>query len=200
MTRNTRAVSPGRIEVIAGCMFAGKTAALIDRLHLHHACGLRVLAITHRLDVRGGCPSAVLHTHDNRTHPALSLASAVEVRDAAHALNADVVAIDEAQFFDGCIVDVCAALRRASRIVIAAGIHHNAWGRPFEPLPSLMAIADSVEIMTVPCTACGAGAQFTQRVSPVVNGNMVGGPSDYEPRCATCFQPLGSIGVPPVRT
>lgn len=248
--------SAGRIEVIAGCMFAGKTAALIGRLRMHEARGLRVVAVAHWLDQgrampsddggvapadgapdlgagramqpdsglgpqhdcptnfsfhdEVGCPStrgddrfntrksgfaptaATLRTHHNHTYPALALASSNEIRAAAESIAVDVVGIDEVQFFDGGVVEILDAMRRAGLVVIAAGIHNNAWGRPFEPLPQLMAIADSVEIMTVPCTVCGAGAQFTQRVSPIVAGNMIGGPGDYEPRCATCFVPLPS--------
>lgn len=232
-----RAGRVGRIEVIAGCMFAGKTAALIDRLLTFQAAGMRVIAVTHELDQRRAFPvdanecgvshidpprsavidlirsqdfdwkraggadqnrpeqttdssGALLRTHDGRSFAAVSLVSAAQIATLVERSAADVIAIDEAQFFDAAVVSLCDRLRRAGYTIVAAGIHHNAWGRPFSPLPELIAIADSTEIRTVPCKACGTPAEFTQRVTPIVAGNMIGGTSDYEPRCAACFQAL----------
>jgi thymidine kinase len=177
---------PRRIDVICGCMFSGKTARLIDELYAAGAGGHRVLAFKHRLDRRYGLSH--LATHDGRRFPATAAATADEL--AAGTSGADVVGIDEAQFFGRGLVDVCRALRETGMRVIVAGIHHDAWGRPFPPLPELRRIADSVELLHVPCRVCGQPAEYSQRMVPVTDPDLVGGPREYEPRCWSCFRPL----------
>lgn len=175
---------PGRVIVIAGCMFAGKTARLIERLAA--AAGERVVACKHVLDSR--YDPAHLATHDGRRFPAVAVPDPAAVE--RQAAEATVVGIDEAQFFGRALVAVCTRLRAAGGTVIVAGIHHDAWGQDFPPLPQLMALADEVELLHVPCTVCGRPAEYSQRLTPVPAGDMVGGPGDYEPRCGCCFEPL----------
>jgi thymidine kinase len=74
--------------------------------------------------------------------------------------------------------------------VLVAGIDHDAWGQDFPPLPLLAPHADEDLILCAPCTLCGRPARYSERVAPVVGGDMVGGPGDYLPRCAACFHPL----------
>ncbi len=176
----------GRLEVICGCMFAGKTAHLIARLLEARAAGFAVLAFKHALDIRYS--PAALATHDHRRFEALPVRDVATIR--AKAAGVRVVGIDEGQFFGEEIVTLCRDLRAAGKRVIVAGIDFNAWGCPFEPMPRLKEIAERVDVCCMPCTACGRPARYTQRIVPVESDDMVGGPGEYEPRCERCFVPL----------
>ena len=167
-------------------MFSGKTARLIERLCAARENGERVVAFKHVLDTRYE-PQA-LATHDRLRFPAIPTADTATIEQ--RSVGAEVVGIDEGQFFGPELVTVCQSLRELGKHVIVAGIDHNAWGRDFEPLPQLKAVADHVEIMEIPCTACGRPARYSQRMVPVVDGQMVGGPDEYQPRCRACFVPL----------
>lgn len=168
---------PGRLVVIRGCMFAGKTARLIALLVAAERAGRRVAAFKHARDCRYARDGLV--THDGRTHPALALVDTQAARAAATAAVADVIGVDEAQFFWPPLAPLCAEWRAAGRLVLVAGIHHDAWGREFPPLPALAAAADEVDTLAAPCTVCGAPAEFTQRMTPVVDGNLIGGAGDF---------------------
>lgn len=176
----------GRIEVICGCMFAGKTARLIGLLRAAEAGGRRVIAFKHALDTRYA--GAALATHDGLRFPAGVVAGTVELRMGLGAC--DVIGIDEGQFFGSALVEVCDEQMRLGRRVIVAGIDNDAWGRPFAPFPRLKELAAEVTHLTVPCTRCGAPSPYTQRITPIVGGSMVGGPGEYEPRCGRCFVAL----------
>ncbi|MBK9128267.1 MAG: thymidine kinase [Phycisphaerales bacterium] len=180
----------GKLTVIRGCMFAGKTAMLIERLRAAEAAGRRVVAVKHALDARYA--SDCLATHDSRRFPA----RAVDAPEALVPLadGVDVVGVDEAQFFGVGLVEVVERLRRCGCDVVVAGIDHDAWGQDFPPLPLLARVADEDVVRTVPCTRCGRPARFSERVTPVVGEDLVGGPGDYRPRCAACFQPLPAPG------
>jgi thymidine kinase/uncharacterized protein with ATP-grasp and redox domains len=178
--------STGHLRVICGSMFAGKTARLIEHLVTARAAGRRVVACKHLFDQR--YDPKFLMTHDGRRFPAVAVASAAEIlRRAAHA---EVLGIDEAQFFGKSLVRVWWEFRAVGCEVLVAGIDHDAWGQPFPPLPQLVALADEVERMEAPCTVCGRPAPYSQRMVPVVGGQMVGGPAEYQPRCAAHFCPL----------
>jgi thymidine kinase len=181
----------GRIEVICGCMFAAKTARLIERLRAAQATGQRVLAFKHSLDSRYA--PTELATHNGYRFPAQTVSAANTLE--AHAGGAEVIGIDEGQFFGPGLTAVCQRLRAGGRRVIVAGIDHNTWGQPFPPFPQLTELADAVEIMLTPCRVCGEPARYSQRLIPVVDGQMVGGPEAYEPRCANCFVPLDRTGL-----
>lgn len=176
----------GKLIVICGCMFAGKTKRLIQRLEAAARRGRSVIACKHRLDAR--YDPARLRTHDGLEFDAVPVADASEV--AARVGSAEVIGIDEAQFFGRGLADVCRELKSAGRMVIVAGIDHDAWGQDFPPLPQLKERADEVELLHVPCTVCDEPARFSQRVVPVTGADMVGGPNEYQPRCAAHFKPL----------
>lgn len=176
--------------MICGCMFVGKTARLIERLRAAEAAGRRVLAFKHTLDTRYATDA--LATHDNLRFPAEATSDPTVIE--ARAARADVIGIDEGQFFGRTLAGVCEALRQRGQHVVVAGIDHDTWGQPFPPLPQLKGIADNIEVMHTPCRACGAPACYSQRITPVVDGQMVGGPEAYEPRCAKCFVPLPGPG------
>jgi len=98
--------------------------------------------------------------------------------------------IDEGQVGGSPLLPVGQALGAGGRQGGVGGIDNDAWGQPFPPLPELKGLADEVEARYVPCTVCGRPAPFSPRVTPVRAGAMVGGPADYKPRRAQCFQPL----------
>lgn len=181
----------GRIELICGCMFAGKTSRLIEVAQSAAADGRRVLVAKHPFDARYGLHA--LATHDGRSFPALPIAAADELEQRAAAQ--DVVLIDEAHFYGPGLTAVCERLRRRGLRVVVAGIDHDTWGQPIPPLPALKQVADETQILTTACRRCGAAARFSQRLTPIVDGHLIGGPEAYEPRCDTCFRPAD--GTPP---
>ncbi len=167
-------------------MFAGKTGRVIEHLATARRDGLRVIAVKHRLDNRYDRDR--LSTHDGVTWDARAIREVGEILVLGAGF--DVVGIDEAQFMGRPLVAVCCQLRERGATVLVAGINHDAWGQPFTPLPELMELADEVEELHVRCGCCGAPASFSQRITPIRDGQMVGGPGDYDPRCAACFEPL----------
>ena len=186
MTAALSSPTRGRIEVICGCMFAGKTALLIERLSEARAAGRRVRAFKHSLDTRYDVTR--LATHDGRTFEAIPAADADAILRSRG--DAEVIGIDEAQFFGRGLVAACQALHEAGVRVVLAGIHNDAWGRPFPPFPQLEPLQASRDVLRAACRACGAPGEFSQRMAPVTDEFMVGGVGDYEPRCAACFEPL----------
>lgn len=176
----------GRIELICGCMFAGKTKLLIERLANAHAAGLRVLAVKHALDAR--YEAAALATHDGQRFPAYAMSDIQEVE--RRSADVDVIGLDEGQFFGPELVTLSNRLKSAGKHVIIAGIDYDAWKRPFPPFPQLKEIADQIDVRTAPCGACGKPARHSQRMVPITDKFMVGGPEAYEPRCGNCFEPL----------
>jgi len=183
---NEGSATQGAIEVICGCMFAGKTALLIKELVAAADAGLRVKAAKHALDDRYDATN--LATHDQRRLPAKAVRSAEELLDLA--ADADVLGIDEAHFFGRGLTAVCEQLRAQGKRVLVVGLANDAWGRPFPPVPQLREIADGVRVLEVPCAKCGQPAHYSQRMVPVTDPMMVGGPGDYEPRCQACFEAL----------
>ncbi len=191
------------LELLCGCMFAGKTAALISALEQAAAAGLRVRAFKHTSDDRYGLEHLV--THDGRHIPATPVNHVALIRAALP--DADVIGIDEIQFFGAAAIELCgdivgadtgqtndagAAPGRRLRRLICAGIDHDIWGREFWPLPQLKRLATSVRIFTAPCGLCGDSARYSQRLTPILNGQFVGGPEAYSPRCARCFVPCAA--------
>lgn len=183
----------GRLEVIQGCMFSGKTEELISRLRAAQDDGLRVVAFKHAIDNRYDPDHLVTHTHERF--------EAIRVPDAASierlAAGAAVVGIDEGHFFDRPLIDSVRRLCQAGTRVIVVGLENDAWGRPFEPMPQLAALSLHVVTKRVPCTRCGDAAPYTQRMVPVTDRTMVGGLGEYEPRCRRHFEPLACPPNPP---
>lgn len=182
-------VTPGRIEAIVGCMFSGKTEELIRRLRRAEIGRQRVLVFKPATDTRYK-PKEIC-SHDGPSFPAIVVQKAEDIYPLALKVVPDVVAIDEAQFFDAGIVDVCRKLAKSGLRVIVAGLNMDFRGEPFGPVPNLMAIADGgVTMITAVCTICGGEATRTQRLidgepapydSPTI---AVGGEECYEARCA----------------
>jgi len=174
------------IEVVHGSMFGGKTEHMIKRLREATAAGKRVAAFKHCIDDRYAENEIVTHAGDRF--------EAINVPDTAAILEKagdyQYVAIDEGHFFGMTLVETAQALKDRGISVLVAGITFDAWGRPFDPMPQVCAIADEETIRRSACTKCGQPAEYTQRMTEVNTQHMVGGVNDYEPRCQAHFEPL----------
>lgn len=178
--------TPGRIEVVCGPMFAGKTEELLRRVRRSLIAGRRVAVVSHALDARHG--TARVASHVGLDHPSVTAATAEEVEQAVGP-DTEILAIDEAQFFGPALVDVASRLARRGLVVIVAGLDVTFDGRPFEPLPSLMALAERVDKLTAICAICGEEAVFHVRVgardasAAALVAEHVGGTEKYQARC-----------------
>ena len=176
----------GRIEVIAGPMFAGKTEELLRRVRRAVIAGRRVVVVSHALDERHGADR--LASHAGLDHPSLTVATAGDVERVVTP-DSEIVAIDEAQFFGPELVDVASRLASHGVVVIVAGLDVTFDGEPFEPLPALMALAERVDKLTAICSVCGEDAVFHVRVdAPAASAgdlvaDNVGGTDKYQARC-----------------
>ena len=170
-------------------MFAGKTEELLRRVRRAVIAGQRVRAITHALDTRGGADR--IASHAGLDAPSIALPSAEAIGDAVGD-DVDLVAIDEAHFFGPGLVDAVAELATRGIVVVVAGLDVTFAGEPFEPLPSLMALAERVDKLTAICAVCGAEAIFHTRVAgPSSDVGLVpenvGGAEKYQARCRRHF-------------
>lgn len=181
----------GRIELICGSMFSGKTEELIRRLRRAVIARQKVQVFKPAIDTRYHGEMVTSHTGLN--FQARPLAKATDIW---HVLDADttVVAVDEVQFFDPDIVRVCESLAQQGKRVICAGLDMDFRGEPFGPMPGLLARAEMVEKLHAICVICGEEASRTQRLidgepaaydDPVV---LVGASEVYEARCRDCHQ------------
>jgi thymidine kinase len=180
-----RTGAPGWIEVICGSMFSGKTEELIRRLRRARIAQQRVQAFKPAIDARYSDDETVSHDETAlSTTPVHTAAQILLLADSA-----DVIGIDEAQFFDGELVSVCRELAAAGTRVIIAGLDQDYRGEPFEPIPQLMAIAEYVSKLHAICMVCGAPANHSQRLVADSDRVLVGAQEAYEPRCRRCFEP-----------
>src|SRR5437667_6849008 len=180
----------GRIEVVAGVMFSGKSEELIRRVRRAVIARKRVQVFKSHLDARyGGIYS--ISSHDGRTVEAVPAECAAQMSQAIDRI-AHVIAIDEAQFMDEGIVPLVTSLASRGRRVIVAGTDTDFRGEPFGPMPELMAIAEVVDKLHAICVLCGGPASRNQRLiggrpapynSPQI---MVGGTESYEARGRMC--------------
>jgi thymidine kinase len=167
-------------------MFAGKTEELMRRVRRAVIAGLRVQVLTHELDTRKGTDR--IASHAGRDHPSRPVPSA-EALPALIEDDTELVAIDEAHFFGPGLVPVVGSLAGRGLVVVVAGLDVTFAGQPFEPLPSLMALAERVDKLAAICTVCGADAIFHVRVAPVAASDVelvpehVGGAEKYQARC-----------------
>jgi thymidine kinase len=188
-------VRTGRVEVVAGPMFAGKTEELLRRVRRAVIAGLRVEVVTHALDTRAGAGRVA--SHAGLDAPSVTASTAAEIEHAVSG-DADLVAIDEAHFFGPDLVALVGRLAARGVVVVVAGLDVTFDGRPFEPLPSLMALAERVDKLTAICTVCGADAVFHVRVTPAAAEGTdlvpehVGGAESYQARCRRHFPDAGS--------
>jgi len=176
----------GSIEVICGSMFSGKSEELIRRLRRAMIARQKVQAFKPEIDDRFSPDDIV--SHDERR------IECEKVRNAGDILNlvndeTRVVGIDEAQFLGEQLVDVCERLAGEGKRVIVAGLDQDYRGQPFEPIPQLLALAESITKTMAVCMVCGEPANRTQRLIESDERIVVGAGEAYEPRCRECFNP-----------
>ena len=172
----------GWIEVIAGCMFSGKTEELIRRLRRAQIAKQRVKIFKPKLDSRYSTNDIV--SHSEQSMPSILVEDAQEILEQSD--DAHVVGIDEAQFFSGDIINVCNTLANRGIRVIVAGLDQDYRGIPFEPVPKLLAIAEYITKSLAVCVVCGNPADKTQRKTKSAERVIVGAADIYEARCRKC--------------
>lgn len=176
----------GRIEVIAGGMFSGKSEELVRRLRRATIARQRVQVFKPARDTRHE-PDRLI-TRDARELAAVSVMDTQAMR-AALEPDVQVVGIDEAQFFDETLSDLAMELADAGVRVIVAGLDQDFARRPFGPMPRLLAVAEMVDKMHAVCMRRGAPAQYSQRIAGGSEQVQVGDTEAYEARCRRCFEP-----------
>ncbi len=175
---------PGRIEVVCGSMFSGKTEELIRRMKRAKFARQRVEIFKPSIDVRYSEMNVV--SHDQNSIPSTPVDSSASILLLSSEI--DVVGIDEAQFLDAQLPDVCNELANRGVRVIIAGLDMDYRGVPFGPMPALCAIADEVTKVHAICVKCGALAYVSHRLVKNNKRVLLGEQSEYEPLCRECYQ------------
>lgn len=173
----------GWIEVVCGSMFSGKTEELIRRLKRARIANMQVISFKPQLDVRYHAENIV--SHDENTTAALPVDNPMSILDLAKPY--DVVGVDEAQFFDEGILEVCDKLANQGKRVIVAGLDMDYTGKPFGQMPALLSIANYVTKLHAVCVKCGGAASYSFRTSGRKDQVMLGEKDHYEARCRSCF-------------
>ncbi len=182
-------VRRGSIEVICGSMFSGKTEELIRRLKRANFAKLRVEIFKPKIDTRYSEEDVVSHDRTTiRSTPVESSGSILLMTS-----EVDVVGIDEAQFFDEGLVDVCRQLADNGIRVIVAGLDMDFRCTPFGPMPALMAIADDVYKVHAICVRCGALAYVSHRLVAGEKQVLLGEMAEYEPICRDCYNEVKRV-------
>jgi thymidine kinase len=182
----------GWIEVIVGSMFSGKSEELIRRVRRAQIARQRVQIFKPTVDTRYADDHIVSHSAVRL--PSESAHSSAELLAQVSA-ETEVVGIDEGQFFDAELPAVCATLARRGIRVIVAGLDQDYLGKPFEPMPHLLAIAEFITKTRAICMVCGNPANHTQRLVTSSDRVLLGAQGTYEARCRRCFDPtLAGVG------
>lgn len=174
----------GWIEVVCGSMFSGKTEELIRRLNRAKIARQRVEIFKPALDTRYHAEDVVSHNHNSIRSTPVPVAQEMLLL----AAGCDVIGVDEAQFFDESLVDVCVQLANRGTRVIVAGLDMDFQGQPFGPMPALMAVAEFVTKVHAICVCCGELASYSFRVTASEDKILLGETDAYEARCRSCFQ------------
>ncbi len=182
----------GWIEVIVGSMYSGKTEELIRRLRRAQIARQRVEIFKPTIDDRYGRDQIV--SHSELRIPSRAVKTANEVLRHAH--EAQVIGIDEGQFLGPDLVKVCERLARRGKRVIVAGLDQDYRGKPFEPMPQLLAIAEYITKTLAICVVCGNPANRSYRKKRRTGRVLVGGADLYEARCRRCFELGGRAQAP----
>jgi len=191
--RKNRLNGTGWIEVIVGSMFSGKSEELIRRVRRAQIARQKVQVFKPKIDDRYS--NEEIASHSGMTHlskPVMTAAELLkELKD-----DTRVVAIDEGQFFDMGLVDVVNDLARDGRRVIIAGLDQDYTGRPFEPMPQLLSVAEFITKTHAICVKCGSTANYSQRTVESEERVEVGASDKYEARCRKCFVPHSDAPTP----
>jgi thymidine kinase len=172
----------GWLEVVCGSMFSGKTEELIRRLKRAQIANLKVAIYKPATDTRFDKEKVV--SHDANSIPSIPIEQVNDILLLAK--EADVVGIDEAQFFEAGIIPVCEALVMQGKRVIVAGLDMDYLGKPFGPMPQLLAIGDFITKLHAICVQCGHLANVSYRTSAEEGTVVLGEKNNYEPRCRIC--------------
>jgi len=173
----------GWIEVICGSMFSGKTEELIRRLNRARIAKQRVEIFKPVIDTRYSSGDVVSHDENAIRSTPVDTASNILLLTG----DVDVIGIDEAQFFDTALVEVCDKLADMGIRVIVAGLDMDFKGKPFGPIPQLLATAEFVTKVHAICMRCGSLAQYSHRLLTEDKLVMLGEKNEYEPLCRECF-------------
>ena len=169
----------GHLEVICGSMFSGKTEELIRRIRRAEIAKQRVKVFKPKIDNRYSEFSIV--SHSEQSYPSEVIENAEDILEKS--FDVEIIGIDEAQFFDNNLVQVCQSLADSGKRVIVAGLDQDYKAVPFEPMPQLLAVAEYITKTMAICVICGAPANRTQRVSKNSDRVLVGAENYYEARC-----------------
>jgi thymidine kinase len=178
------AAKKGWVEVICGSMFSGKTEELLRRIRRATIANKSVKIFKPDIDNR--YHEVRITSHDQNETQAITVRQASEILQ--HAGDSEVIAIDEAQFFDDRLTDVCEQLALKGSRVIIAGLDLDFKGHPFGPMPQLLAIAEYITKLHAICVVCGNIASRSFRKVPTGDRVMIGEMNIYEPRCRVCFE------------
>ena len=182
---------PGWIEVIVGCMFSGKTEELLTEIRRCRIAKQNFQLFKPKTDNRYSDTDVA--SHNKNSWPSQDVHSSGEILDSLLP-NTHVVAIDETQFFDFGIIEVCTTIANSGKRVILAGLDTDWRGRPFGPMPQLLAIAEVVKKQYAICMVCGDPATRTQRIVAAEDDILLGSTEAYEACCRTHFD-SGSISA-----
>jgi len=185
VTLHTMPKDTGWIEVICGCMFSGKTEELIRRLRRAQIARQKVLIFKPRIDNRYSADHIVSHSEQALVSTVVDTPTEI----LALAKDAHVVGVDEGQFFSSDLVQICEELAGQGKRVIVAGLDQDYRGKPFEPIPQLLAVAEYITKTLAICMRCGNPADRTQRITSQQELVVVGAQNVYEARCRKCFIP-----------
>lgn len=180
----------GCIEVVCGPMFSGKTEELIRRVKLSLIAKQRVQVFKPQIDDRYADEYIISHSEQKVICTPVRNSGDIlsRIRDCTR-----IVGIDEAQFFDDGIIDVCEKLANRGMRVIVAGLDQDFMGKPFGKMPQLLAVAESVLKLKAVCMICGGAATKSQRLTRAKEQIVVGSGEQYEARCRTCHDPDQSL-------
>ena len=182
-----RTPATGWIEVIVGSMFSGKSEELIRRLRRAQIARQRVQIFKPKIDTRYDNDDIV--SHSEMRIQSVPVASSRELLERVEP-DTEVVGIDEGQFFDLELPMICNTLADRGKRVIVAGLDQDYLGKPFEPMPQLLAIAEYITKTLAICMVCGNPANHTQRLIASEDRVLLGAQGLYEARCRRCFDPL----------
>lgn len=178
------ATRTGALTFITGCMFSGKTSALLA--HIRRFDRSAVTCFKHVIDTRYSVDCVV--SHDGAKSPARAITSGGQIpRHVPPGIR--LVAIDEAHFFDDSLIDAADLLRARGIDVVMTALDIDSFGEPFNVCDRLVEGASEHVRLKSTCVQCAAPASRTQRLTPIIDGQMVGGRESYEPRCTTCWTP-----------
>lgn len=174
----------GCIEVITGCMFSGKTEELIRRVRRAVIARQKVILFKSAIDKRYSNKDIV--SHDSNVIKSVPIMDARDILPATQ--NFDVIGIDEAQFFDASLTEVCEILANQGKRLIVAGLDLDYLGNPFGPIPTLISMAEYVTKVHAICISCGNLAHYSFRTVKNRSQIMLGAEETYEPLCRVCFR------------